>query len=132
MDIRIRFDVDDEAVSQLHAAAFASSYRLIPWQERLSRHSVTWVGAFSAEELVGFVHAVWDGGAHAFLLDTIVAPDRQRTGIGRTLVQTLTRQTKLHGCQWLHVDFEPSLAGFYSSCGFTPTEAGLLSLTQPL
>jgi hypothetical protein len=33
------------------------------------------------------------------------------------------------GCEWLHVDFEEHLRGFYlESCGFTPTGAGLIAL----
>jgi len=30
------------------------------------------------------------------------------------------------GALWLHVDFEPHLAGFYRACAFRPTEAGLM------
>jgi hypothetical protein len=33
------------------------------------------------------------------------------------------------GCEWLHVDFEDHLRGFYfDACGFTPTNAGLIEL----
>jgi hypothetical protein len=33
------------------------------------------------------------------------------------------------GCEWLHVDFDDDLRGFYfDACGFVPTNAGLLSL----
>lgn len=53
-----------------------------PWDARLDRYSLTWVGAFDRNDLVGFVHACWDGGLHAFLLDTIVAPTHQHQGIG--------------------------------------------------
>ena len=33
--------------------------------------------------------------------------------------------------EWVHVDFEPHLRGFYLACGFRPTEAGLLHLSEP-
>ena len=36
--------------------------------------------------LVGFVHAVWDGGTHAFILDTVVAAEVGRRGVGTRLV----------------------------------------------
>ncbi|TDC74765.1 GNAT family N-acetyltransferase, partial [Streptomyces hainanensis] len=36
--------------------------------------------------LVGFVNVAWDGGAHAFLLDTVVASDHRRLGIAARLV----------------------------------------------
>jgi hypothetical protein len=30
--------------------------------------------------------------------------------------------------EWVHVDYEPSLARFYERCGFRSTAAGLLKL----
>jgi ribosomal protein S18 acetylase RimI-like enzyme len=126
----IRCNVDDEALSRLHAGSFGSPFKLIPWQERLNRHSVSWIGAFSGARLVGFVHAVWDGGTHAFLLDTVVSPDYQHRGIGTAVVKALAEDVSAQGCQWLHVDYEPHLASFYrDTCGFNHTEAGLLKLT---
>jgi len=33
------------------------------------------------------------------------------------------------GCEWLHVDFDHDLEGFYvEACGFRPTRAGLIKL----
>jgi hypothetical protein len=33
------------------------------------------------------------------------------------------------GCEWLHVDFEDHLCPFhFGSCGFRPTNAGLIAL----
>lgn len=124
---RSRFAVDDEVVSNLHDSAFGSPGPVLPWCDRLARFSVSWVGAFDGPALVGFVHAVWDGGHHAFLLDTAVLPEYQRQGVGRTLVERLVSDVKDAGCEWLHVDYEPHLQSFYgASCGFRPTEAGLL------
>ncbi len=74
------------------------------------------------------MHAVWDGGTHAFILDTAVHPDFRRLGIGRDLVRTVTDEAFKAGCDWVHVDYEPGLAGFYeNACGFRPTPAGLRS-----
>ena len=84
---------------------------------------------FAGPALVGFVHACWDGGAHAFLLDTVVDPGFQRQGIGRRLVEALVAEVTAAGCGWLHVDYEPHLDGFYRSCGFRPTAAGLVALS---
>ncbi len=126
---RVRFEVDDAQLSALHARAFAEPVNVVPWQQRLARHSVSWVGAFDGDALVGFVHLVWDGGAHAFLLDTIVNPAHQRRGIGRALVHHAVEAARGAGCNWLHVDFEPRLQHFYLQvCGFQPTAAGLVRL----
>jgi len=44
IDIRVRFPVDDAAVSALHTRAFRSTTNEIrPWAARLSRHSLTGV-----------------------------------------------------------------------------------------
>jgi predicted N-acetyltransferase YhbS len=55
-----------------------------------------------------------------------------RQGIGAGLVATATEHARAAGCEWLHVDFEDHLTGFYfRSCGFTPTNAGLIALPSP-
>jgi GNAT superfamily N-acetyltransferase len=92
------------------------------------RRSLAYVCAYHAEQLCGFVNLAWDGGVHAFLLDTTVHPDLQRRGIGRQLVEAATAAARSRGVEWLHVDFEPHLRDFYAGCGFQPTEAGLIHL----
>ena len=79
--------------------------------------------------LVGFVNVAWDGGDHAFLLDTSVRPDRRREGIGTELVRIAARHAADAGCEWLEVDFTEHLAAFYlGACGFRPSQAGLIRL----
>lgn len=125
----VRFPVDDRELSALHAAAFDGEPDVQPWAERLERWALTWVGAFSNDRLAGFVQVCWDGGAHAFVLDTAVHPERGRQGIGTQLVLTAAEEARKAGCEWLHVDFEPHLSAFYfDACGFRPTDAGLLKL----
>lgn len=133
MDVKyhVRFEIDDAQLSALHSRAFAEPLSVVAWQQRLARHAVSWVGAFDGDELVGFVQLVWDGGQHAFLLDTIVDPAHQHSGIGRTLVSHAAGAARLAGCRWLHVDYEPHLEHFYLDvCGFRPTAAGLARLSS--
>lgn len=127
---RVSPEVDDRALSALHHLAFDSgSTSLIPWSSRLKRHSIAWVTAEDESGLVGFVNVVGDGGAHAIILDAVVLPARQGEGIGGQLIETAAAEARSRGCQWLHVDFEPDLAGFYlQRCGFQPTPAGLMRL----
>lgn len=126
-----RFPVDDAELDALHARAFGGPPGGAPWGERLRRHALTWVGAFDDGRLVGFVQVCWDGGAHAFLLDTAVDPGWQHRGIGRRLVEAAAADATAAGCLWLHVDFEPHLEEFYlSRCGFTPAKAGLRRLSS--
>lgn len=128
--IRADFDPDDEEISRLHAFAFGGEYRgVVPWGDRLRRHSVTWAGAFQGNDLVAFVHVVWDGGVHGFLLDTVVHPLHQRRGLGQAVVEAAVRNARAAGCEWVHVDYEPYLETFYlNACGFRTTAAGLRRL----
>ncbi|WP_031465454.1 GNAT family N-acetyltransferase [Sciscionella sediminilitoris] len=102
------------------------------WWDRIRPHSLGWVSARTGQgRLVGFVNVAWDGGDHAFLLDTKTHPEHQRQGIGTALCGHAARGAHRAGCEWLHVDFRPELAPFYfDSCGFTSTSAGLIDLTQ--
>lgn len=80
--------------------------------------------------MIGFVNLTWDGGIHAFLLDTTVHPDLRRRGIGTELVRRAAVVARERGIEWLHVDFEPRLSGFYRNCGFRRTAAGLMNLKE--
>ena len=116
-------------VNALHAEGFAHRLLDDDWVAQVERHSLGWVTAAEDGELVGFVNVAWDGGVHAFLLDTLVRADRHRQGIGATLVRTAVAGARGTGCEWLHVDFEDHLRGFYlDGCGFVPTGAGLVAL----
>ena len=91
-------------------------------------HSLSYICAYLDERLVGFVNLAWDGGIHAFLLDTTVHPDVRRQGIGVQLVAEAVKVAQERGIEWVHVDYEPHLRGFYERCGFRDTEAGLIHL----
>ena len=116
-------------VNALHAEAF--QHRLLDddWVAQVARHSLGWVSARDADGLVGFVNVPWDGGVHAFILDTMVARRAARRGIGARLVAIAAEEAARAGCEWLHVDFEDELRPFYfDACGFEPTNAGLIAL----
>lgn len=101
------------------------------WWDQIRAHSLGWVSARTADgRLVGFVNVAWDGGDHAFLLDTKTRGDHQHRGIGTRLVARAAAEARRAGCEWLHVDFRPGLDRFYlDACGFSPTAAGLIRLT---
>lgn len=132
IDYLWRGPLTDPELDSLHAEGFGDhpgepGDRLA----RLERHSLGWVTARRPADgaLVGFVNLAWDGGAHAFLLDTVVAPDARRQGIATRLVAEAADGARAAGCTWLHVDFEPHLRPLYlDACGLRPTDAGLLAL----
>ncbi|MCX4588586.1 GNAT family N-acetyltransferase [Streptomyces sp. NBC_01549] len=124
-----RGDFDNAAVNALHAAGFNHQALEVDWLTRVQRHSLGWVCARHDGNLIGFVNVVWDGGVHAFVLDTVVAESYRRSGAGAELIAEATRQAREGGCEWLHVDFEDDLRSFYfDACGFQPTTAGLIAL----
>lgn len=118
--------VSNDALNVLFAAAW-ENHQASDFAPILSR-SLVYVGAYAEDRLIGFVNVAWDGGVHAFLLDTTVHPDWQRRGIAAELVRQAAEAAKDRGIEWLHVDFEPHLLNFYRACGFQPTEAGLMNL----
>lgn len=120
---------DNADVNALHAEAFEHAVMPIDWLAQVRRHSLGWVCARAGGRLVGFVNVAWDGGVHAFVLDTMVAADVRRAGVGSELVAVAAREARAAHCEWLHVDFDEDLRGFYfDACGFRPTDAGLIAL----
>ena len=112
---------------------FASLWEGHQWRdfEPVLRLSLGYICAWRADELLGFVNLAWDGGKHAFILDITVHPDLRGRDIGRRLVRQAVKVAEDRHIEWVHVDFEPHLRGFYLACGFRPTEAGLLHLSEP-
>jgi ribosomal protein S18 acetylase RimI-like enzyme len=129
VDFHWRGQFRNPEVNVLHAEAFAHPSREDDWCGQVERHSLGWVCARRSGELVGWVNVAWDGGTHAFLLDTIVAVAARHRGIGKQMVALAVEHSRAAGCEWLHVDFDDELARFYiDACGFTPTPAGLIAL----
>lgn len=118
--------VSNDLLNSLFAAAWGRSSET-DFQPVLA-HSLAYICAYDGTNLVGFVNLAWDGGIHAFLLDTTVHPEWQRQGIGSRLVQEAARVAEERGIHWLHVDYEPHLEQLYLDCGFRPTLAGLIEL----
>lgn len=131
-EFRWRGDFENGEVNRLHAEAFGT--RLFDesewnWKELTNRYSLGWVVAREAGELVGFVNVTWDGLVHAWIQDTMVATTAGGQGIGTQLVGVARDEATKAGCEWLHVDFDDHLRKFYiDSCGFTPTNAGVIAL----
>lgn len=126
----LTYQLNPSLTSEQLNALFAAA-----WKEHTTRdfqpvlaHSLVYVAALAGPHLAGFVNVAWDGGIHAFLLDTTVHPHYQRQGIGQQFVLTAAQAAKERGMHWLHVDYEPHLEAFHQACGFSPTLAGLLRL----
>lgn len=129
LQVEWRGEFSNEELNPLHAEGFGHPILGINWRGQVRAHSLGWVTAREGGELIGFVNVAWDGGVHAFLLDTVVSARRAREGIGTRLVAAAEAGARAAGCEWLHVDFDDGLAPFYlEACGFEPTAAGLIAL----
>jgi ribosomal protein S18 acetylase RimI-like enzyme len=128
VELRIDPFPSEDELAVLRASAWGREAGDAPYGGVLKR-SLCHVGAYSGTQLVGFVNVAWDGGVHAFLLDTCVHPDFRRLGIAVRLVAEARETARARGTGWLHVDFEPHLQSlYYDACGFRPTLAGLIQL----
>ncbi|TXL72191.1 GNAT family N-acetyltransferase [Vineibacter terrae] len=120
---------ENDELNALHAECFEHRLLNDDWWGQVNRHSLGWVCMRSAGGLVGFVNVAWDGGVHAFLLDTMISSAWRRRGLATLIVEEAVRHVRTTGCEWLHVDFDPHLRAFYlEACGFRPTDAGLIAL----
>ncbi|HEU4673611.1 MAG TPA: GNAT family N-acetyltransferase [Candidatus Limnocylindrales bacterium] len=129
VDYQWRGPFDNAELNRLHAEGFGHALLDDDWRAQVEQHSLGWVCAREEGALVGFVNLAWDGGVHAFVLDTLVATSARRRGIGTRLVELAVDGAGAAGCEWVHVDFDPDLAAFYfDACGFRSTPAGLHDL----
>jgi diadenosine tetraphosphate (Ap4A) HIT family hydrolase/GNAT superfamily N-acetyltransferase len=129
IDYLVRPVVDEAALIDLFEAARPGP-RADGYQKVLQR-SFSWICAYDRNRLVAFVNLAWDGGGHVFLVDTTVHPAWQRRGIGSELLRRAVAVARTSGADWLHVDFEHRLHGFYTRAGFRSTAAGLVRLKDP-
>ncbi|MDR0228411.1 MAG: GNAT family N-acetyltransferase [Flavobacteriaceae bacterium] len=91
--------------------------------------SLSYIIAYSGNEIIGFINIAWDGNKHAFLLDISVDPVFRNKGIGKELVIKAISECKTNSIEWIHVDYEEQYEHFYRECGFVQkTSASLLHL----
>ena len=81
-----RGNFDNASLNALHADGFGPPVAQTDWRARLERHSLGWVCAWEDGSRIGFVNVAWDGGVHAFILDTVVARHIRSRGVGAALV----------------------------------------------
>lgn len=117
-------------------------YRMEQWNaylkddERLKRafeNSLSILGAFDGENLIGFIRCVGDGEHILLVQDLIVAPKYQKQGIGTKLFRTIwDRFADVRMFQVVTDLSDPVDNHFYSSFGMKKLEAGhMVSYFRP-
>ena len=76
------------------------------------------LAAWEDGELAGLIRAVGDGATIVFIQDILVAPERQRRGIGTALLRAVLE--RFNGVRQIELttDDTPETAAFYRSLGF--------------
>ena len=111
-----------------HEAEVLSLYRSVGWRvyadnpamvKAAFAGSLLVLGAFVQDELIGLIRAVGDGVSILYIQDVLVAPEHQRKGVGRRLLQAMLAQYPSVYQTVLMTDNIPERAAFYRACGFT-------------
>ena len=105
MDIREYREYKSEDVLRLYASVGWTAYTDDP-------------AALERGELAGLIRAVGDGATIVFIQDILVAPERQRRGIGTALLRAVLE--RFNGVRQIELttDDTPETAAFYRSLGF--------------
>ena len=111
-----------------HEAEVLSLYRSVGWRvyadnpamvKAAFAGSLLVLGAFVQDELIGLIRAVGDGVSILYIQDILVAPEHQRKGVGKKLLQAMLAQYPSIYQTVLMTDNIPERAAFYRACGFT-------------
>lgn len=94
-------------------------------------HSLTILGAYDAEKLVGVIRVVGDGHSIIYIQDVIVLRNYQGSGIDKRLIQEILDKFSYVYQKILLTDNQPKTIAFYQSLGFkTSNEFHCLSFVQ--
>jgi len=78
-------------------------------------------------KIIGMGRAISDGVSDAYIQDIVVLNEHRRKGIGKEIINTLTRLCVEKGILWIGLIAEPATDSFYEQFGFKPL-AGYKSL----
>lgn len=84
-------------VNLLHAECFEHRLFEDDWWTQVNRFSLGWVCLRRSTKLIGFVNVAWDGGVHAFVLDTMITTALRRRGLATDLIREATRRAREAG-----------------------------------
>ena len=76
------------------------------------------ISAFDGKKLIGFGRLLSDGVLYAVVFDVIVAPDRQRQGIGAAIMERLLKRCEDHGLRDVLLFSARGTPEFYRRFGF--------------
>lgn len=97
-------------------------------------HSLLWIRSSKqtrlarAGQLLGFARATSDGALSATIWDVAVNPAWQRVGLGRAMMERLTKKLVEDGIPIVTLYAEPHVVGLYEKLGFIKDPEGIRGL----
>jgi GNAT superfamily N-acetyltransferase len=119
----VELDRDFPAVIGLYRAhdwSHANDPERLRTAVRCSSFSVV---AVEGETIIGFARAISDEAFAVYIADILVAPARQREGIGRALTKAIQEHYPLTTFHHQVLIAERGVEGFYRRLGMTPVSA---------
>lgn len=119
MEIREYKEYKEDEIKRLYTevgwAAYTDNMEAL---EQGYKNSLLVLAAYENEELLGVIRVVGDGYTVVFIQDILVFPDKQRQGIGTTLLKAvLAKYPDVRQIE-LTTDNTPKTLAFYKSLGF--------------
>ena len=114
-----------------HLEEIINLYQSVGWTNYLERisvleeayaNSLSVLGAYDDDRLIGIIRAVGDGQTIVFVQDIIVLPEHQRKGIGTKLLKAvMDKYSDVYQMELLTDNTEKTKA-FYRSVGFSASD----------
>ena len=120
MEIKEYKEYQEDEIQTLYAAVGWTAYTEdLPALERGFQKSLLVLAAYEDGELIGLIRAVGDGATVVFVQDLLVAPQKQRQGVGTALLKAVLDRYSNVRQLLLTTDNTPKTIAFYKSLGFS-------------
>ena len=120
MEIKEYKEYQEDEIQTLYAAVGWTAYTEdLPALECGFQNSLLVLAAYEDGELIGLIRAVGDGATVVFVQDLLVAPQKQRQGVGTALLKAVLGRYADVRQLLLVTDDTPKTIAFYNSLGFS-------------
>ena len=120
MEIKEYKTYKEDEILKLYAGVGWTAYTEDPPAlERGFQNSLLVLAAYEDDVLIGLIRVVGDGATVVFVQDLLVAPQKQRQGVGTALLKAVLDRYSDVRQLLLATDNTPKTVAFYKSLGFS-------------
>ena len=119
MEIKEYKEYQEDEIQTLYAAGWTAYTEDLPALKRGFQNSLLVLAAYEDGELIGLIRVVGDGATVVFVQDLLVAPQKQRQGVGTALLKAVLDRYSNVRQLLLTTDNTPKTIAFYKSLGFS-------------